>query len=483
MAEVLGQIDRYELVREIGRGGMATVFLARQTGLKRLVALKRLNGVQLGDGNLAERFARESQLTAQLAHERIVTVHDYFEVDGTPFIAMEYLPGGSLRPHVKRLTHDQALALLDDILEGLRCAEANSVVHRDLKPENVLLTTDGHAKIADFGIAKAIGELTGATGLTATGLALGTPTYMAPEQALGRPVTPATDRYALGVIAYELVTGAAPFVSDDSPIALLYQHVNQDPPSLEGAPGVDEAMSALDRPPARQGPRRAVRGQRGGARAPAPDPAHGDGGRGAPRRRPPGGEYETWSEPRRPTPDPVVVPPPEDQAGVDTPVGEVVELADTSSALGFVPAVPEPAPAPEPAPEPVADREEEPSAATEALTAAPQRPLPPPPATPDEPEDPGRRRRRLPAAAALAATAVVAAIVFLLVSSGDDGGQPGGQPGPRRRPPRTRTPSARATASRSSPASSTTRVDASWSSTAARRTAARRTRSTSRRRG
>ncbi len=89
---------------------MATVFLARQTGLKRLVALKRLNGVQLGDGNLAERFARESQLTAQLAHERIVTVHDYFEVDGTPFIAMEYLPGGSLRPHVRRLNHDQVPA-------------------------------------------------------------------------------------------------------------------------------------------------------------------------------------------------------------------------------------------------------------------------------------------------------------------------------------------------------------------------------------
>ena len=242
MADVLGRIDRYELLREIGRGGMATVFLARQTGLKRLVALKRLNGVQLGEGSLAERFARESQLTAQLAHERIVTVHDFFEVDGTPFIAMEYLPGGSLRPHVKRLSVDQSLAVLDDVLAGLSCAEANGVVHRDLKPENILLTTDGRVKIADFGIAKAIGEMTGATGLTATGLALGTPTYMAPEQALGRPVTPATDRYALGVIAYELMTGAPPFVSDDAPMALLYQHVNQAPPSLQGVPGLDESI-------------------------------------------------------------------------------------------------------------------------------------------------------------------------------------------------------------------------------------------------
>ena len=428
-SEVLGQIDRYELVREIGRGGMATVFLARQTGLKRLVALKRLNGVQLGDGSLAERFARESQLTAQLAHERIVTVHDFFEVDGTPFIAMEYLPGGSLRPHVRRLTHDQALSLLADVLEGLSCAEEHGVVHRDLKPENILLTTNGHAKIADFGIAKAIGELTGATGLTATGLALGTPTYMAPEQALGRPVTPATDRYALGVIAYEIAIGSPPYTSDDTPMALLYQHVNAEPRSLVGAPGVDEAMARwierlLSKDPAerfadnaealehlRRMPRTAASDEEPRPEAP---PAPAD-------------DYATWAEMRRPTPDPVVIPPAED-TGVHTPVGEVVELADTPSSLGFVQGIPEPVE--EQDTEPL---EEEPAQETVALTAAPQRPPPePPPDAPGPtgrdgaPGDPGRRRGALIAAAGLAAVAVVAAIVIALGSGGDDGGGGGG---------------------------------------------------------
>src|SRR5918994_4548691 len=451
MAELLGRIDRYELVRELGRGGMAIVYLAKQTGLNRLVALKRLNGVELGAGSLAERFARESQLTAQLAHERIVTVYDYFEADGTPFIAMEYLPGGSLRPHVKRLSHDQTLAILGDVLEGLGCAEANHVVHRDLKPENLLLTTSGHAKIADFGIAKAIGELTGATGLTATGLALGTPTYMAPERALGRPVTSATDRYALGVIAYELLTGAPPFVTADAPIALLFQHVNQVPASLEGVAGVDDARAdgaarLLSKDP----------GDRFADTAEALDelrriPPRGAAGQARPEPTPrPDSDYETWAEPRRPTPGPVVIPPPEDGVGVDTPVGEVVEVADTGSALGFVPGVHEPEavpaepeavpPGPEPVraepepvptvpepvpadPDPVAEREQEPV----ALTAAPQRPLPPPPEPPGAGREPGGGRRRgLLVAAALTAIAAVTAAVILLGGGADDEGGGGG---------------------------------------------------------
>ncbi|MET0684993.1 MAG: protein kinase [Solirubrobacteraceae bacterium] len=406
MSDGLGRIDRYELVREIGRGGMAIVYLARQTGLNRYVALKRLNGVQLGGGALAERFERESQLTAQLAHERIVTVHDYFEADGTPYIAMEYLPGGSLRPHVKTLDRDQALTVLGEILEGLTCAEENQVVHRDLKPENVLLTTSGHVKIADFGIAKAIGELTGGPGLTATGLALGTPTYMAPEQALGRPVTSATDRYALGVMAYELLTGTPPFVSEDSPMALLYQHVNEEAPSLEGVvdqPTAQWVASLLSKEPA----------ERFADHQDALDHLHRlpriGGATDVPTKD---HTYETWTDPI-PPPPPVVVPPPE-----TADVGEVVELADTPSELGFVQAVPEPEP--------------EPSQATVELTAAPQRPLPPePPTAPLPVEREGRRRRGgLIAAAVLAALAAVAALAVVLTSGDDDdgGGGGGGEP-------------------------------------------------------
>ena len=151
-------------------------------------------------------------------------------------------------------------------------------MHRDLKPENILLTTSGHVKIADFGIAKAIGDLTGATGLTATGLALGTPTYMAPEQALGRPVTPATDRYALGVIAFELLTGAPPFVTADAPMALLFQHVNEEPASLEGVPGVDEALAGWVARLLAKDPAERFADTADALSRAAPDPADGHGG-------------------------------------------------------------------------------------------------------------------------------------------------------------------------------------------------------------
>ena len=186
---------------------MAVVYLARQTDLDRWVALKELHP-EARDESVVKRFLRESRLAGSLSHPNIVTVLDFFEVDGTGYIAMEYVPRGSLRPYVGALTFAQVAGVLEGVLAALTCAERDGIVHRDLKPENVMVTADGRVKLADFGIAKATGA---ASLLTATGTTLGTPHYMAPEQAMGQAVGPWTDLYSVGCMAYELVTGRLPF--------------------------------------------------------------------------------------------------------------------------------------------------------------------------------------------------------------------------------------------------------------------------------
>jgi serine/threonine protein kinase len=184
------RVGAYEILRVLARGGMATVYVARQPALDRMVALKRLD-VRADDPTLADRFFRESRIAAAFDHPNIVTVFDFFECDGVPYIAMELLPRGSLRPWIGHLTLPQAFGVLEGVLAGLAHAESRGVAHRDLKPENVLVTNDGAVKIADFGIAKAYARDTPA--LTQTGMPVGTATYMAPEQAAGRPVGPRTD--------------------------------------------------------------------------------------------------------------------------------------------------------------------------------------------------------------------------------------------------------------------------------------------------
>jgi serine/threonine protein kinase len=183
------RVGRYVIERELGSGGTAIVYLARQLDLDRLVALKELGAVRK-DPAFVRRFLRESRLAASLAHPNIVTVHDYFEQGGTPYIAMEYVAGGSLRPHIGRLSLAQIGGVLAGVLAGLAHAERRGIVHRDLKPENLLVTEDGQVKITDFGIAKAISAAQTAGGLTAAGTTLGTPNYMAPEQAMGQEVGP-----------------------------------------------------------------------------------------------------------------------------------------------------------------------------------------------------------------------------------------------------------------------------------------------------
>jgi serine/threonine protein kinase len=243
MPETPRRIGRYEIVREIGRGGMAAVYLAHQSDLGRHVALKQLAGVHAADPSALARFLHESRLTGRLAHQNIVTVHEYFEHGGVPYIAMEYLPRGSLRS-TGPLSLAQIGGVLECVLAALAYAGARGIVHRDLKPENLLVTEAGGIKVADFGIAKALGDV--APGFaTGTGTAIGTPAYMAPEQATAGAVSPATDLYATGVVAYELLVGRVPFTSEDTPLAVLLQHVNEPPPPPRSVnPALDPELGA-----------------------------------------------------------------------------------------------------------------------------------------------------------------------------------------------------------------------------------------------
>jgi len=230
VSEVLERIGSYEVLRLIARGGMATVYEGRQPALDRTVALKRLD-LRSTDPATVERFIAESRIAAAFDHPNIVTVFDFFEHGGVPYIAMEYLPRGSLRRWVGHLTREQVAGVLEGVLAALAHAETYGVAHRDVKPENVLVTRRGGVKLADFGIAKAYTRAT--SGFTGSGVAMGTPAYMAPEQAQGRPVGAFTDLYAVGVMAYELISGSPPFAGSE-PMATLYRQVNEPPPPLEG---------------------------------------------------------------------------------------------------------------------------------------------------------------------------------------------------------------------------------------------------------
>ncbi len=220
-------VGRYDILRELGRGGMGVVHLARQLDLDRLVALKELAAFHAADPAFARRFVRESRLAGSLIHPNVVTVFDYFEHAGTPYIAMEYVERGSLRPYLGRLTLPQIGGVLDGLLAGLAAAEQLGIVHRDLKPENLMVSSDGRVKIADFGIAKATQNTDTSAVLTTTGATLGTPAYMAPEQAMAGDIGPWTDLYSVGCMAYEMFTGKPPFHDSGAPMMLLVRHVSE----------------------------------------------------------------------------------------------------------------------------------------------------------------------------------------------------------------------------------------------------------------
>jgi serine/threonine protein kinase len=179
-----------------------------------------------------------------MSHSNVVTVHDFFEHAGTPYIAMEYLPRGSLRPYMGNLSLAHVAGVFDGLLAGLSHAEEEGIVHRDLKPENLMLSRDGQIKIADFGIAKALFGLQSGMFQTATGMTVGTPAYMAPEQAMSEHIGPWTDLYAVGVIAFELFMQRVPFPATESPMAVMMRHINTPiPPVSSLNPSVPESIS------------------------------------------------------------------------------------------------------------------------------------------------------------------------------------------------------------------------------------------------
>jgi len=237
------RVGRYRILRVLGRGGMATVYLARQTDLDRDVALKELALFAGAGPDVARRFLREARLAGSFSHPNIVTVHEYLENGGTPYIAMEYLSRGSLRPYVGRMSLAQVANVLTGVLGGLAHAEERKVVHRDLKPENIMITAQGGVKIADFGIAKAT-SATQTANLTTTGTTLGTPRYMSPERALGQAVGPWSDLYSVGAIAFELLVGHAPFNDTEEPMAILMRQINDPVPPVHSlVPDVDPELS------------------------------------------------------------------------------------------------------------------------------------------------------------------------------------------------------------------------------------------------
>jgi serine/threonine-protein kinase len=236
---------RYELRTVLGRGGTAQVWSAVDRRLGRTVAVKILDLGDAQDRSALARFDREARTAAMLTHPNIVAVHDVGAETGPPFIVMELVAGRSLAERLADgpLDVGAAVDIAMQVCDALAAAHDAGVVHRDVKPANILFTEDGRAKVCDFGIARLLG--TGQVDLTASAQAIGTSTYMAPEQLTGEPVDARTDLYALGCVLHTMLTGQPPFTGD-SPIQIAMQHLHQNPPAVsDRRPGVPPALDHL----------------------------------------------------------------------------------------------------------------------------------------------------------------------------------------------------------------------------------------------
>ena len=232
MKPAVGQLygDRYRLQLRIAIGGMGEVWQAEDELILRQVAIKILKEEYLSDPNFLERFRTEAKSAALVEHEGIANVYDYGEDTGSAYLVMELVPGESLSRMLereKRLPEDRVLDIIGQTSRALAAAHSRGLVHRDIKPGNLLMTPDGKVKITDFGIARVGDQVP----LTKTGQVMGTVQYLAPEQATGKPSTPATDLYSLGVVAYEALAGKRPFTGENQ-MAIAMAHINEMPPAL-----------------------------------------------------------------------------------------------------------------------------------------------------------------------------------------------------------------------------------------------------------
>src|SRR5437764_530632 len=217
---------RYKIVRKLGTGGMANVYLAEDQELGRRVAIKILDDRHAADEQFVERFRREAKNAAGLSHPNIVSIYDRGEAEGTYYIAMEFLDGRSLKELILTRGPAPVSIAIDyarQILAGLRFAHRHGIVHRDIKPHNVIIDGEGRAKVTDFGIARA-----GASQMTEAGSIIGTAQYLSPEQARGTQVDQTSDLYSLGIVLYELLTGSVPFTGD-TPVEIAMKHLSAVP--------------------------------------------------------------------------------------------------------------------------------------------------------------------------------------------------------------------------------------------------------------
>jgi serine/threonine-protein kinase len=230
MTDFIGtRLGQYEVTGMIGRGGMATVYKAKQLSMDRDVAIKVIGTQLVDDPGFVARFEHEARLIARLQHVHILPVYDFGREGELLYLAMRFVDGGSLDNLLRRgaLPLDRAARLFTQIASALSYAHREGVIHRDLKPNNILLDKNGDPYLTDFGIAKMIHY--DGPALTATGIAMGTPAYMAPEQWRGMEIDARADIYALGIMLYEMLTGKLPF-QGDTPYILMYKHFDELPP-------------------------------------------------------------------------------------------------------------------------------------------------------------------------------------------------------------------------------------------------------------
>ncbi|MFZ3132471.1 MAG: protein kinase, partial [Desulfosporosinus sp.] len=225
MSKIFG--GRYEVLERIGDGGMAIVYKAKDLLLNRVVTIKVLREQFTTDEDFIRRFRREAQSAASLSHPNIVSIYDVGKEGDTEYIVMEYVEGRNLKEIIREyapLSTDQSINLGRQITEAIQNAHEHHIIHRDIKPHNILVTEDGHAKVTDFGIARAVSSAT----VTHTGDIVGSVHYLSPEQAKGLQSNEQSDIYSLGIVLYELITGKVPY-DGETPITIVLKHLQEQP--------------------------------------------------------------------------------------------------------------------------------------------------------------------------------------------------------------------------------------------------------------